>query len=193
MNYDVQLGSMIRRGIPYAELIMLPIEAETFVRRERGEWIHAKDCIELSHILVSTGAMPQVPPNLINDYDEDEFYEDDDYPDEYLEDNEHYGPANYAAEQFIPTAEYFKCKQKRKAAIIGICTMGLAGLSLTGIGSTWRSNIFAGTSFSANAGIGFILKCLSFCLLTMLIAVPYFVYSVFALIYYSIRLNKLKR
>ena len=88
---------------------------------------------------------------------------------------------------------FFVCKQKRKAAIWGICTLGLVGLSLTGVGNTWRGNIFEGTSMSRNAGMALVLKCLSFCVLTMLIAIPYFIYSVFAFIYYSIKLDNMKR
>ena len=86
---------------------------------------------------------------------------------------------------------YFKCRQKRKAAIIGLCTLGLAGITLIGVGNTWRSNIFEGTSFATGA-IGFVCKCLSFVFLTALIAIPYFVYSFFALIYYTIRMHSLK-
>lgn len=76
-------------------------------------------------------------------------------------------------------------QQKRKAALIGVLTLGLAGLSLVGIGETWRSNIFEGTSF-AQGGVGFVCKMLSFCFLSVMIAVPYFVISLFKLIYYSI-------
>lgn len=32
MNYDLQIGNMIRRGLSYAELVEFPIEPETFVR-----------------------------------------------------------------------------------------------------------------------------------------------------------------
>ena len=223
MNYDVQIGNTIRRGISYAELVTFPIEPETFVRRENGDWIQARDCIELTHILACRNDMYSSPAS-VNQYHQanyvqnNYFYEEDIDTDEYIGDDaenvdnvqiEPYGSRSHItipsleptpyynddAEEriFIPTAEYFKCKQKRKAALIGICTLGLAGLSLMGIGNTWRSNIFAGTSFSANAGIGFVLKCLSFCFLTALIAIPYFIYSVIALIYYSIRLNNLKR
>ena len=220
MNYDVQIGNTIRRGVSYAELVTFPIESETFVRRANGEWIQAKECVALPHILVQCSLTPvgyttHVYQNNtgIYSHDEDveeeiEDYEDDIEQDEIAEEP-HYTPYNpvnhtpsvpaYSSYEndveeriFIPTAEYFKCKQKRKAALIGVFTLGLAGLSLMGIGNTWRSNIFAGTSFSANAGIGFVLKCLSFCFLTALIAIPYFIYSVIALIYYSIRLKILK-
>lgn len=272
MKYDAQIGNLIYRGISYAELISLPINSGTLVRRTIGEWMMAKDCVELTHILTSippTPPSPSLPPStsyssdipypsssdiyidssvnrsahyssndyvdeeeeyeedyVEEDYDdedyEDDDYQEDDYDDDYEEDYDDEDdedvtvtppaspryPVNqfqpdrpasfpqngYAEERiFIPSAAYFKCKQKRKAAIIGVCTLGLAGLALMGVVNTWRSNIFQGTSFSSNAGIAFILKCLSFCILTMMVAVPYFIYSVFALIYYSIRLSSLKR
>ncbi len=218
MTYDVQIGNTIRRGLSYAELITYPIEPDTFMRRGNAAWIQAKDCVELTHILaqyspahpVHTAAILQTE---IDDYSQDEYDEDEiDYyeneEDEIVELPQH-TPRNqrtpvspvqpYSHQEdeeeriFIPTAEYFKCKHKRKAAIIGICTLGLAGLSLMGVCNIWSSNIFAGTSFSANEGIGFVLKCLSFIFLTALIAIPYFIFSVFALMYYSIRLHNLKR
>jgi hypothetical protein len=76
-------------------------------------------------------------------------------------------------------------QQKRKGALIGVLTLGLAGLSLIGVGETWRSNIFEGTSF-ARGGVGFVCKIISFCFLSALMAVPYFIISFFKLIYYSI-------
>ncbi|MBD5211449.1 MAG: hypothetical protein HDS77_09375 [Bacteroidales bacterium] len=220
MNYDVQIGNTIRRGVTYAELLTFPIEQETFVRRANGEWIPAKECVELTHILArrpstpSRNTQPISSPDInehpqddyideeIDDYDDDGILEEPQYAPRYTPQTPitptppirpYHHPGNVEEERiFIPIAEYLKCKQKRKAAIIGVCTFGLAGLSLMGVGNTWRSNIFAGTSFSANAGIGFVLKCFSFFLLTALIAIPYFIYSVFALIYYSIRLSNLK-
>lgn len=189
MNYDVQIGNTICRGLSYRELISLSIEPTTFLRRDNGEWIQARNCVELTHVLARqepdnpagtqdyefiTPAVPEV--GFSNQLPTPHIAEEE--PEERI---------------FIPTEEFFKCKQKRKAALIGVLTLGLAGLTLMGIGNTWRSNIFAGTSLSANAGLGFVLKCLSFCFLTALIAIPYFIYSVFALIYYSLRLNDLKR
>ncbi|MDE6278272.1 MAG: hypothetical protein K2M06_09235 [Muribaculaceae bacterium] len=225
MNYDLQIGNTIRRGISYAELITFPIEPETFIRRENGEWIYAKHCIELTHILAysndtysSTTSENQDEQAYYNEGCEADDFEREECIGENSEDNDsvqyelnnpgpqtYYqisipsdGPESYyndneAERIFIPTAEYLKCKQKRKTAIIGVCTLGLAGLFLMGVGNTWRSNIFAGTSLSAYAGMGFVLKCMSFCFLTTLIAVPYFIYSVLALIYNSIKLNNLKR
>ena len=83
------------------------------------------------------------------------------------------------------------CQQKRKAALIGVLTLGLSSLSILGVGETWRSNIFAGTSLD-HGGIGFVLKALSFVFLTALLAVPFFILSVCRLIYYSIVLKSMK-
>ena len=79
-------------------------------------------------------------------------------------------------------------KQKRKAALIGVLTLGLAGLLIIGIGETWRSNIFAGTSFD-QGGISFVMKIISFMLLSVIVAIPFFIISFIQLIYYSIKLS----
>lgn len=79
-------------------------------------------------------------------------------------------------------------RQKRKAALIGVLTLGLAGLSLIGVGETWRSNIFAGTSFD-QGGMGFVMKIISFLLLSVILAIPFFMISVIQLIYYSMKLS----
>lgn len=79
-------------------------------------------------------------------------------------------------------------KQKRKAALIGVLTLGFAGLSIVGVGETWRSNIFAGTSLD-HGGIGFVMKFISFILLSAIIAIPFFIISLIQLIYYSIKLS----
>lgn len=85
-----------------------------------------------------------------------------------------------------------KYKQKRKAALIGVLTLGLAGLSVIGIGETWRNNIFRGTSMD-QGGVGFVLKIISFCLLSVLIAIPVFIISLIQLVYYSIKISSLRQ
>lgn len=222
MTYDVQIDNIIHRGIPYAELALLPLEENTFVRRRDGGWIQAKDCVELTHILAQQPAItlaPQIPQYEVQeryvapeynseDYNSGEHYEEnsiaDNYYTEHPYNNVRYSYVNsesYFPDEFqddndaeekqynVPSAKYLRFKKKKRNAIIGVLTLGLAGLGLIGIRKTWRSNIFAGMSFSAKAGIGFVMKCVSFLLLTTLIAVPYFIYSIFALIYYSIRLR----
>jgi len=81
-------------------------------------------------------------------------------------------------------------KIKRKAALIGVCTLGLAGLVYVGVGNTWRGNIFQGTSLSQNAGVGFVFKIVSFMFLSVLLAIPFFIISLIQLIYYQIEINK---
>ncbi len=81
-------------------------------------------------------------------------------------------------------------KIKRKAATIGVCTLGVAGLVYVGVGNTWRGNIFQGTSISQHGGLGFVLKVISFMLLSVLLAIPFFIISLIQLIYYSIEINK---
>ena len=79
-------------------------------------------------------------------------------------------------------------KQKRKAALIGVLTLGLAGLAFVGVGNTWRSNLFAGTSLD-NGVVGFVLKFVSFMIISVIVAVPFFIISLIQLIYYSIKLS----
>lgn len=88
----------------------------------------------------------------------------------------------------LPNNQKLIYKQKRKAALIGVLTLGLAGLSIIGVGETWRSNIFAGTSFD-KGGIGFVMKIMSFVFMSVLIAIPFFIISFIQLIYYSIKLS----
>lgn len=78
-------------------------------------------------------------------------------------------------------------KQKRKGALIGVLTLGLSGLAIVGMGGVWRSNIFEGMSFAQGPLKGF-FKVLSFCILSVLLAIPFFFISLFKLIYYSILL-----
>lgn len=88
----------------------------------------------------------------------------------------------------LPNNQKLIYKQKKKAALIGVLTLGLAGLALIGVGETWRSNIFEGTSFD-KGGIGFVMKIISFVLMSVLIAIPFFIISFIQLMYYSIKLS----
>ncbi len=229
MTYDVQIGNGILRGIPYAELISLPIEPTTFIRRGSSDWILAQECTELTHILIANESsrvdLSQHDYNFqvadINSHNDNEdtlYEESNDYDtntncfeDDCVVENDNYqssqprfsppidsGVRYNTQEQieerpFIPSAEYLRCKKKRNTALIGVLSLGLAGLKLIGVGNAWRNNIFAGTSFMQVSGFAFVLKCLSFCLWTALCAIPYFIYSLICLIYYQIRLAALKK
>ena len=84
-------------------------------------------------------------------------------------------------------------KHKRKAALIVFCTLGLAGVSqFGGAGGIWSSNLFRGTSFDSG-GLGFIMKIISFLFLTVLLAIPLFIISLFQLIYFQIKINEIER
>lgn len=94
----------------------------------------------------------------------------------------------------VPVENYQRLlfyKQKRKAALIGVLTLGLAGLAVVGVGNTWRSNIFSGTSFD-KGGMGFVFKMLSFMILSVIVAVPFFIISLIQLIYYSAKISSLR-
>ena len=61
-------------------------------------------------------------------------------------------------------------------------------IAIIGVGETWRSNIFAGTSFD-QGGMGFVMKIISFMIVSVIVAVPFFIISLIQLIYYSIKLS----
>ena len=102
-----------------------------------------------------------------------------------------FGSNNYTNGAYRHRALYNNNKliyrQKRKAALICVLTLGLAGLSVVGVGEAWRSNIFAGTSFDQE-GVGFVMKILSFVIVSVMTAIPFFVISLIQLIYYSIKI-----
>lgn len=79
-------------------------------------------------------------------------------------------------------------KQKRKAALIGVLSFGLAGLAIFGMGNIWRNNIFEGMSFAQGEMKGF-FKILSFFIISVIVAVPFFIISFYKLIYYCILLS----
>jgi len=77
---------------------------------------------------------------------------------------------------------------KRKAAIIVVCTLGLAATPL------WlnaKANVFRGTSLDTGA-MGFFFKILSFLILTIPFAAVMFVVHLFKLVYYQIEIFKIK-
>jgi len=100
-------------------------------------------------------------------------------------------PANIRNQRPLFDNQKLIYRQKRKAALIGVLTLGFAGLSVIGVGETWRSNIFAGTTFN-QGGTGFVTKIISFVFLSVLFAIPFFIISLIQLIYYSVQLSSMK-
>ena len=75
----------------------------------------------------------------------------------------------------------------RQAALIVVCTLGLAAVP---IALNWKSNLFAGTSLDSG-GLGFVLKIVSFLLLTVVCAIPAFIIYLIKLIYCQIQISRL--
>lgn len=80
---------------------------------------------------------------------------------------------------------YEELKSKQKAALIVVCTLGLAAVPIM---LNWDNNIFEGTSFDQGPLHG-IFKVLSFVFLTALVAIPSFVIYLIALIVTSVQLS----
>lgn len=83
---------------------------------------------------------------------------------------------------------YEQLKARQKAAIIVVCTLGLAAAP---IALNWRSNIFEGISID-NGPVSFILKVLSFLVLTALFAIPAFIIYLISLIITTVELINYK-
>ena len=81
-------------------------------------------------------------------------------------------------------------RQKRKSSLIVVFTLGLAVLFMKSVRPIWMTNIFEGTSFMNNEGLGFVLKLLSFCTLGLITAALAFIIHFFKVIYYSIELSR---
>ncbi|MBQ9587682.1 MAG: hypothetical protein IJR26_07485 [Bacteroidales bacterium] len=80
---------------------------------------------------------------------------------------------------------YEELKAKQKAALIVVCTGGLASVP---IALNWRSNIFEGTSFDRGP-MSLFFKVLSFLLLTAIIAIPSFIIHLVSLIVTTVQLS----
>lgn len=80
---------------------------------------------------------------------------------------------------------YDQLKSRQKAAIIVVCTLGLAAAP---IALNWKSNIFEGISID-NGPVSFILKVFSFMFLTVLFAIPAFFIYLVTLIITTIELS----
>lgn len=80
---------------------------------------------------------------------------------------------------------YEQLKQRQKAALIVVCTLGLAAVPIV---LNWNSNIFAGTSFGQGP-LALFFKVLSFLLLTAVFAIPAFIVYLITLIVTTVELS----
>lgn len=164
VKYYIALEQTIYGPYSLEEVLDVGLLSDTMVCRSGTGWAAASRYPELRELFVEK---PRPVPKT---------------PDRDAE-----GPYDYKAPEDDRMPIY---RQKRKAALIGILTLGLAGLSLIGVGEIWRGNLFSGMSFD-HGGIGFVMKGLSFVLISMIIAVPFFVISLVRFVYYSIKISNL--
>lgn len=90
----------------------------------------------------------------------------------------------YTQNDYIMT-RYEELKSKQRAAIIVVCTLGLAAVPIS---LNWNSNIFEGTSFDQGP-LHLFFKILSFLLLTAIIAIPAFFIYLIVLIVTTVQLS----
>ena len=81
-------------------------------------------------------------------------------------------------------------KAKRKSSLIIVLTFGLAALFMESVRPIWMTNLFEGTSFMENEGVGFVLKAVSFFTLGLITAGILFIIHLVKVIYYSIQISK---
>lgn len=209
-NYYIMMDGQVFGPYSYNEVLNLGILSDTMLCTEDADsrWKPAKDYAEFRNLFIFS--QPQRPQSVSQQEDTTVFIpttadntdnsrrapiiefapidagEQDDVEDlDVDEDSDNYE---------VPIENYqhlLLYKQKRKAALIGVLTLGLAGLAVVGVGNTWRGNIFSGTSFD-KGGMGFVFKILSFMILSVIVAVPFFIISLIQLIYYSAKISSLR-
>lgn len=195
--YYIMMDGQVFGPYSYDDVINLGILSDTMICTDApdSQWKEAREYTEFRNLFIFDQPQHYVEEvhdnnivdtpqeyiesveNNASEADSEDSDEDDDFDDDttsYIERNQ----------------QLLFYKQKRKAALIGVLTLGLAGLAVVGVGNTWRGNIFSGTSFD-RGGMGFVFKILSFMILSVIVAVPFFVISLFQLIYYSVKISKM--
>lgn len=212
--YYIKNGNTIIGGYTYGELAGLSIHPYSLVcKGEEGKWRLAAEYVELLPLITQGQSYQEnsssdfvSPTNGHESHKSIDIIENkdiinannrifnDNHLEDYREDALPYQDNPSRQRQthtFIPDETYFWYKKKQKKAIIGIITLGTAAITLVGIGNTWRNSLFKGTSLD-KGGTGFVLRVLSFCLCLTVLSVPYFIYSILACIYYTVRIKKLR-
>ena len=188
-EYFIQMDGQIYGPFQYSDVINLGILPDTLIctSETTARWQTAMSYPEFSCVF-NTDSEEYANDGFDTDSEdysmEDSDYDTEDYHYDYSDDT----TSIVQNTSPIDEEKLLFYQQKRKAALIGVLTLGLAGLAIVGVGNTWRGNIFSGTSMD-HGGIGFVLKILSFCFLSLLVAVPFFIISFIQLIYYSAKIN----
>ena len=87
--------------------------------------------------------------------------------------------------------DYYELKEKRKKAIIAVCTLGF---SVAPISLLWKKkNLSEGMSWEKNEGIRWVVNGTFFVLATLACVAILWIIWVVKLIYYSVELNKMKK
>lgn len=199
--YYIMMDGQVFGPYSYNDVIDLGILSDTLICTDDSdsEWKEAHEYAEFRNLFIfsqnrqqqavetrleHTEEIPQMHRESVdNRVDEVEFEEVDEGEDE--------DEIDYDTTSFIERNQRLLFyKQKRKAALIGVFTLGLAGLAVVGVGNTWRGNIFSGTSFD-RGGMGFVFKILSFMILSVIVAIPFFIISLIQLIYYSVKISQM--
>lgn len=197
--YYIMMDGQVFGPYSYNGVIDLGILSDTMICTDDSDsqWKEAREYAEFRNLFIfsqprqqpveevqpnNTERIPQIPVERVDSStDNVEFDELEDDGDE-----EDYDTTSYLERN----QRLLFYKQKRKAALIGVFTLGLAGLAVVGVGNTWRGNIFSGTSFD-RGGMGFVFKILSFMILSVIVAIPFFIISLIQLIYYSVKISQM--
>ena len=188
-NYYIMMDNQVFGPYSYNEVVDLGILSDTMICTDDADsmWQEARNYSEFRNLFIFNQTEPQNidPINYVGDNSdiEDDVEEIDETSD--FENDDYVEPNGENMQRLL----FYK--QKRKAALIGFLTLGLAGLAVVGVRNTWRSNIFSGTSFD-KGGMGFIFKIISFMILSVIVAIPFFIISLIELIYYSVKIKKLQ-
>ena len=197
--YYIMMDGQVFGPYSYNRVIDLGILSDTMICTDdsHSQWKEAREYAEFRNLFIfsqprqqpveevqpnNTERIPQIPVERVDrSTDNVEFDEPEEDGDE-----EDYDTTSYLERN----QRLLFYKQKRKAALIGVFTLGLAGLAVVGVGNTWRGNIFSGTSFD-RGGMGFVFKILSFMILSVIVAIPFFIISLIQLIYYSVKISQM--
>ena len=173
-TYFVAFDDEVFGPYSFSELLNLGVLPDTLVCTYESEWTPASQLPELQHQFNQNNSSRESAPQR-----------------RYNNQERNHRTQHTTRRTPIYDNKYLIYKQKRKAALIGILTLGLAGLSIMGVGKVWEGNIFAGTSFGSGS-MKYFFKVLSFMIISTIIAIPFFIISVVRFIYYSIKISNLK-